>query len=137
MMMQNKTAPTMSPSAPMIKGSSGPRPLSSNASPISMIGVDSTNIQNWKGDAVTIKKDTVAPQVTIKSPVKGKTYALKERVLASYSCLDATSGVATCLGTVKKGAVINTSSKGTKTFTVIGTDNAGNKTTQVLLYAVK
>ena len=39
MMMQNKTVPTMIPSDPMIKGGSAPRPFSSNASPISMIGV--------------------------------------------------------------------------------------------------
>lgn len=76
------------------------------------------------------------PQVTIKIPVKGKTYALHAKVLASYSCLDATSGVATCSGSVKDGAPINTSSKGTKTFKVTGTDKAGNRKAVSLLYTV-
>ena len=95
-----------------------------------------TNSLGNASDSVTIKEDSVPPQVTIKNPVKGKTYALHAKVLASYSCLDATSGVATCSGTVKDGTAINTSSKGTKTFKVIGTDKAGNQKT-IWLYAVK
>jgi len=83
-----------------------------------------------------IKKDSIKPQVTISSPVKAKTYRLHQMVPASYSCLHATSGVAKCSGTVANGALINTSTKGTKTFTVVGTDKAGNKKTLSVLYSV-
>jgi probable HAF family extracellular repeat protein len=96
-----------------------------------------TNSSGSASGSVTMKKDTVPPQVTIKIPVKGKTYALNEKVLASYTCLDITSGVAACSGTVKDGAAVNTSTKGTKTFEVIGIDKAGNKTTDFVLYTVK
>jgi probable HAF family extracellular repeat protein len=96
-----------------------------------------TNSLGSASDSITIKKDSVPPQVTVKSPVRGKTYTLHEKVLASYSCLDSTSGVATCTGTVKDGAAINTSSKGTKTFNVSGEDKAGNKTKVSVLYNVR
>ena len=96
-----------------------------------------TNSSGTASNSVIIKEDSVKPQVTIKVPVKGKTYALHAKVLASYSCLDATSGVASCTGTVKDGAPINTSTAGTKTFKVVGKDKAGNKKAVSLLYNVQ
>jgi hypothetical protein len=95
-----------------------------------------TNSLGSASQSVMIKKDSVKPQVTIRIPVKGKNYALHQKALASYSCLDATSGVATCKGTVANGTGINTATKGTKAFTVVGTDNAGNKKTVSILYNV-
>jgi hypothetical protein len=95
-----------------------------------------TNSSGDASDSVTIKKDSVPPQVAIKIPVKAKTYTLHEKVLASYSCLDVTSGVATCSGTVKDGAAINTSTKGTKTFKVTSADKAGNVAVHSVLYSV-
>jgi probable HAF family extracellular repeat protein len=95
-----------------------------------------TNSAGSASDTVTIKEDSVPPQVTIKVPAKGTAYALHSKVLASYSCLDATSGVASCIGTVADGTRINTETKGTKTFTVTGTDNAGNAKTTSVLYSV-
>jgi len=87
-------------------------------------------------DTLRIKEDSVAPQVTIRVPLKGKTYALHAKVLASYCGLDATSGVASCIGTVKDGDRINTSTKSTKSFTVTGTDDAGNVKTDSVLYSI-
>ena len=95
-----------------------------------------TNSAGSASDSVIIKKDTVKPVVTITTPANGATYALHSTVYASYSCSDATSGVATCSGTVADGAAIKTDSAGTKKFTVTSTDNAGNKETTSVSYTV-
>ena len=96
-----------------------------------------TNDSGTAHHSVTIKVDTVPPQVTVVVPAEGETYALNAVVPASYSCLDATSAVASCAGSVKDGAAINTSSAGTKTFKVAGKDKAGNKKTVSVLYSVQ
>jgi probable HAF family extracellular repeat protein len=95
-----------------------------------------TNSAGSASDTVTIKEDSVPPLVIIKVPTKGETFALHANVPASYFCLDSTSGVASCTGTVKDGTRINTDTKGTKTFRVTGTDNAGNERTISVLYNV-
>ena len=87
-------------------------------------------------DTVTIKEDTVAPTVTIRRPANGATYRLHEIVVASYTCRDATSGVASCTGNVADGADLPTSTTGPHTITVGGTDNAGNIATESVGYTV-
>ena len=95
-----------------------------------------TNASGSANQSASIKEDTVAPQVTIKSPRKGEVYALNASVRASYTCLDATSGIATCSGTLPDGAKIPTATAGTYTFAVTSTDNAGNQTSKSILYSV-
>jgi Ca2+-binding RTX toxin-like protein len=68
---------------------------------------------------------TNKPQIAITTPPQGATYTKDQAVAANYSCTDVDSGVASCQGTVANGANIDTSSTGTKTFTVNATDNAG------------
>jgi len=69
--------------------------------------------------------DKKAPSISIVTP--GSTsYLVNQTVNASYACTDGGSGVATCVGTVANGARIDTSSVGSKTFTVNPTDNVGN-----------
>ena len=80
--------------------------------------------------------DTTDPQIAITTPPQGATYTLGQSVAASYSCTDADSGVASCAGPVADGANIDTSSTGTKTFTVNATDNAGNTNTVSHTYTV-
>jgi Bacterial Ig-like domain len=79
--------------------------------------------------------DPTAPQISITTPPQGATYTVGQTVAADYSCTDADSGVASCEGvqpvgelenSVADGANIDTSSPGTKYFTVRATDNAGN-----------
>ena len=89
-----------------------------------------TNFVGSASNSITIKKDSVKPNVVVKKPPANAVYALNQRVLASYSCLDATSGVATCAGSVANGAAINTSALGQQSLTVNGTDNAGDATTK-------
>jgi Ca2+-binding RTX toxin-like protein len=81
--------------------------------------------------------DIMAPTISITTPPDGATYTLNEAVNADYSCTDETggSGLASCV--VANGAGIDTSTTGTKDFTVTATDNAGNTTSITHSYTVK
>ncbi len=72
--------------------------------------------------------DTTPPTVTISTPLDGATFVQNGVVPADYTCADEVlgSGVATCVGDVPNGEPIATASLGTQSFTVTGTDNAGN-----------
>jgi hypothetical protein len=74
------------------------------------------------------KIDGTAPSINITAPADLATYLLNQAVPADYACSDGDSGsgVATCAGPVATGANIDTATAGSKTFTVNGTDNAGN-----------
>jgi len=96
----------------------------------------STNENGSVSNSVTIKKDTVAPTVLVTRPADEAVYALNQIVAASYICKDATSGVASCSGTVADGASIPTSVEGSQTFSVSATDNAGNAVSKSVTYTV-
>jgi hypothetical protein len=74
--------------------------------------------------------DSTPPVVTITSPADGASFVQGSVVLADYECTDEDggSGLATCdgVGGVADGAAIDTATAGPKTFTVTGTDSAGN-----------
>ena len=82
--------------------------------------------------------DTTAPTITITTPPNGATYLLNQTVLADYECQDEAggSGLASCVGTVADGAAIDTSSVGSKSFTVNAEDNAGNTNSLTHNYSV-
>ncbi|WP_327136242.1 IPT/TIG domain-containing protein (plasmid) [Streptomyces sp. NBC_01343] len=84
---------------------------------------------------ITVRLDTVAPTITIVRPAAG-TYLYRQSVTASYSCTDATSGVASCVGTVPNGSAVNTSTLGSHTFTVNAKDVATNPATKSVTYTV-
>jgi hypothetical protein len=96
-----------------------------------------TNSLGSATDSVLVMVDTAKPAVTITTPANGATYALKSTVLASYSCADAFSGVASCLGTKPVGARVPTSTSGTHTFHVEATNNAGSRAGQTVSYTVQ
>ncbi len=75
--------------------------------------------------------DTTPPVIVVARPVAGAAYTVGERVTADFSC-----GAATCQGTVASGSPIDTASVGTRTFTVSGTDAAGNAATERVIYRV-
>ena len=75
--------------------------------------------------SVTIKRDATAPTITVSSPT-GANYLLNQTVAVDFSCSDALSGIASCVGATGNGGALDTASVGTKTFTVNATDNAGN-----------
>ena len=84
------------------------------------------------------KRDNTDPTVKLTKPAKGATYALKQRVVANYACHDEKggSGIKSCAGTAADGAPIDTASPGQKSFAVVATDNAGNKTRVTHAYTV-
>ncbi|MFE2875223.1 OmpL47-type beta-barrel domain-containing protein [Streptomyces roseus] len=84
---------------------------------------------------ITVRLDTVAPSITIVRPVAG-TYLYRQPVTASYSCTDATSGPASCVGTVPNGSPVDTSTFGPHTFTVNAKDVATNPSTKSVTYDV-
>jgi hypothetical protein len=59
-------------------------------------------------------------------------------VAAAYTCVDELggSGTASCQGNVPVGAALDTGTVGTKTFSVTGSDNAGNSSTKTADYTV-
>lgn len=78
--------------------------------------------------------DLTAPVITLSAPAGS--YQLGDVVAAAYACADEASGVATCTGTVGAGDAIDTTSVGTKSFTVTSTDLAGNASTTTVTYTV-
>jgi hypothetical protein len=82
--------------------------------------------------------DTTAPVVTITTPAEGATFTLNQVVLADFSCTDEASGsgIASCAGDVAAGSAIDTASLGAKTFSVTGTDVAGNSSSVTNNYTV-
>jgi hypothetical protein len=77
------------------------------------------------------------PSIAIASPVSGATYQTGQAVPASYSCSAAAPAtVSSCAGTVATAAAIDTSTPGTRTFTVQATDTLGQTSTQSVSYTV-
>ena len=77
---------------------------------------------------IAFKVDAVKPSVNITTPADGDSFPLDKVVTAKFKCTDNESGIDTCVGTVANGANLDTSTIGTHTFTVTGTDKAGNVT---------
>ncbi|MDQ1402783.1 MAG: hypothetical protein QOG03_1099 [Actinomycetota bacterium] len=98
-------------------------------------GLDSTTNSLVTGSAV-VPVDPNAPTAIVTSPVNGGGYLLNQPVTASYTCRDAASGLASCVGTVANGSALDTSSKGLKTFQVVASDAAGNTSTTTISYTV-
>ena len=82
------------------------------------------------------KVDKKGPSVSLTAPPNGAVYILNQSVLASFSCTDGGSSLATCSGTVTNGASLNTASVGTKTFSVTATDAVDNSTNVTNPYTV-
>jgi hypothetical protein len=81
--------------------------------------------------------DKSAPAVRLSSP-GDTTYTVGQSVTADYGCTDEAggSGVASCSGPVPSGAAVDTSTPGTFSFAVTGTDNAGNAASATKSYTV-
>ncbi len=103
---------------------------------------NSRQVCNTVGECTTAgpitgnKVDKKPPTITFTSPAANATYQLNASVGASYACGDGGSGVASCQGPVANGSPINTSSTGTKTFTVTSADPVGNPSTLTVTYSV-
>jgi DNA-binding beta-propeller fold protein YncE len=77
------------------------------------------------------------PSISITSPGSGATYQQGQAVPASYSCSPAAPAtISVCTGTVANGAALDTSTPGTRTFTVQATDSLGQTSSQSVSYSV-
>jgi len=85
--------------------------------------------------SVTVR-DTVSPTITITAPVEGGKYVVNVTAIASYSCNDTGSGIASCSGPVPSGANFNLLPVGPHSFTVSATDGAGNPSSSAVHYNV-
>ncbi len=99
-----------------------------------------------------INVDTMAPVVASgpvlsPSPNSAGSYAMGQPVTATYSCMDERSGVVRCgsstfspsAATLNTGTInspVDTTSPGTKTFTVVAVDAAGNQSSASVGYVV-
>jgi hypothetical protein len=90
------------------------------------------------GTATVTVVDRSAPAIRIGSPTDGERLTVGQRIAADYACADEPngSGVASCAGPVAAGAPIDTATPGPKTFTVTGTDRAGNTASLTRSYTV-
>lgn len=86
----------------------------------------------------TAPVDVAAPTITIGGPADTASYSLGQAVTADYACEDEAggSGLASCLGTVPDGGLIDTATVGSKTFSVDAADNAGNSASLSHVYSV-
>jgi hypothetical protein len=77
------------------------------------------------------------PSITIASPANSATYEQSQAVNAIYSCTaPAPAGVTSCAGPVTNGAPIDTSTLGSRTFTVNAQDTDGGTATKTVGYTV-
>ncbi len=77
------------------------------------------------------------PQIHINSPPDGAIYTLGATAPAAYTCSSVAGvQVVTCAGPVADGGALDTSSTGTKTFTVSSSDDGGRRTTLAHTYVV-
>lgn len=86
------------------------------------------------GPLTGIQIDRAAPSISIRTPAGS--YTAGQVALADYTCSDAGSGVAACVGPVPTGAPIDTVAVGVHTFTVTASDAVGNQSQAVMNYTV-
>jgi hypothetical protein len=82
--------------------------------------------------------DLADPSPSLSSPADGDVYFLDSPANADYSCSDTPSGsgIDSCVGSLPAGAPLDTSTVGTKTFSVTATDVAGRSATVMHTYSV-
>lgn len=109
--------------------------LSDGTHSIQYYSVDNLgNTESTKTQSVKI--DNTTPQITINSPVNGSKYVLNQNLVADWFASDVASGITTATGTCPSGSVIDTTSAGTKNFSVHATDNAGNTIIKNVTYFI-
>ena len=102
----------------------------------SSTGRPTTSAASRTTKLLAFKVDAEKPTVNISTPPAGATYKKDKVVKAKYKCTDTESGIDSCVGTVPNGANLDTSTVGDHTFTVTGTDKAGNVTVVTRTYHV-
>jgi hypothetical protein len=81
--------------------------------------------------------DHLRPRVAMRTPAAGATYLQGDDVRAQYFCADeGGASLATCDGSVRNGALLDTDTPGEHTVEVTATDGAGNTRTLTRTYSV-
>jgi hypothetical protein len=102
-----------------------------------LVGGECTDAAGNVGGATSaFRFDATPPSIAIAHPADGAALLFRQAVTASYSCGDATSGVAGCAGPVASGAALDTNAAGIRTFTVNAMDLAGNTAALISQYRV-
>ncbi|MGH9922093.1 MAG: hypothetical protein ACRD38_05025, partial [Nitrososphaerales archaeon] len=81
-------------------------------------------------------KDTTAPVIQLVTPLDGAVYLLNQNVIAEYYVFDDRTAYPVVVATAPSGSYIDTSTTGTKTFSVTAVDRAGNSVTRTVIYQV-
>lgn len=92
----------------------------------------------WAALLPEVVPDREAPTVTISSPLDGANVVKGSSLTAGYSCADTGgSGLVSCVGDVASGTALDTSSVGSRTFSVTAIDGADNRTTTSVSYSIR
>jgi hypothetical protein len=86
--------------------------------------------------ALSISIDRTPPVVAVTVPAEGAAFIVGEAVNAQWTATDALSGIASVLATSAHGAPLATATTGTRAFSVVALDRAGNETTVERSYEV-
>jgi len=84
----------------------------------------------------TWQRDAAPPRISVTSPALGVRVERGAVLRAGFTCSDAESGVAWCLGTVPTGGLLPTGRSGTHQLTVTAADVAGNTASVTRTYEV-
>jgi len=96
-----------------------------NASTGTRIVMDVAGNEAVAGPVTGLKVDKKAPEITVTTP-SGESYLLHQTVNAAFSVTDGGSGVDSVVSSSPNGSPLDTSTVGTKTFTVSASDRVGN-----------
>lgn len=92
----------------------------------------------WAALLPEVVPDREAPTVTISSPLDGANVVKGSSLTAGYTCADTGgSGLVSCVGDVPSGTALDTSSVGSRTFSVTAIDGADNRTTTSVSYSIR
>jgi len=80
--------------------------------------------------------DRKAPFISLNGIPGGSVFTVGQSVLVRYSCSDAGSGLASCVGDVPADTSFTTRGTGSSQFTVNAADKVGNKSSSVASYEV-
>ena len=108
----------------------------SNLTRLSMSGGDDYDAGWGTSLAEPTPSPPNAPEVHILNPLDGASYPPGTSTQTAYYCTSATSFVVSCIGTIRLGDPVDTSSWGPKQLSVTATDFEGRQTTATVTYNV-
>ena len=118
------------------------QPLPSAGFQITGDGVHIVTVRETDGSnpvTFVVLIDTTPPQVVITTPADGEFVTQGDAPAAEFDCLDAGSGITSCVGTVPDGDPVPSATTGTQSFVVTAQDDAekGPTMAENVYYVVK